>query len=103
WRRRMKLQRSMSGIAVLLGLAVCAAGQTGVAAGADKQAQVKRSAFSAAVDAEITNLEKQLVPVAEAMPEDKFDFTPEALNIAGSELKGVRTFAAQVRHVAADN
>ena len=30
---------------------------------------------------------------AESMPEDKFYFTPESLDIKGSEFKGVRTFA----------
>lgn len=61
------------------------------------------SPFSAAIDAEITNIENQFVAVAEAMPEDKFNFSPENLNVQGTELKGVRTFAAQARHVAADN
>ena len=37
------------------------------------------------------------------MPEDKFNFTPESLNIPGSEYKGVRTFAVQVKHIAASN
>ena len=37
------------------------------------------------------------------MPEDKFNFAPTSLNIAGSDFKGVRTFAQQVKHVAATN
>lgn len=37
------------------------------------------------------------------MPEDKFDFTPDALSIKGSDFKGVRTFAGQVKHLATDN
>jgi uncharacterized damage-inducible protein DinB len=37
------------------------------------------------------------------MPPEKFDFSPESLRIPGSDLAGVRTFATQVRHVAADN
>jgi hypothetical protein len=37
------------------------------------------------------------------MPEDKFNFSPESLNIPGADYKGVRTFALQVRHVAASN
>ncbi len=37
------------------------------------------------------------------MPEDKFDFTPERLNIPGSVYKGVRTFAGQAKHLATDN
>jgi hypothetical protein len=47
--------------------------------------------------------EKNIVSTAEAMPEDKFYLTPESLNIKGSEFKGVRTFAGQVKHLATDN
>lgn len=42
--------------------------------------------------------EKRLVDVAEAMPAEKYDFVP-----TGGEFKGVRTFAEQLKHVAADN
>ena len=37
------------------------------------------------------------------MPEDKFNFSPESLNIPGSNYKGVRTFAVQVKHIASSN
>ena len=37
------------------------------------------------------------------MPEKKFNFTPESLNIKNSNLKGVRTFAGQIMHLATDN
>ena len=56
-----------------------------------------------ACERDFAYIEKQIVDVAEAMPEDKFDFTPESLHIPGSAYKGVRTFAAQVKHIAADN
>jgi hypothetical protein len=55
------------------------------------------------LDREISAVEKQLVNAAEAMPEDKFNFSPENLKIAGADYKGVRTFALQVKHVAASN
>jgi hypothetical protein len=55
------------------------------------------------VDREISGIEKQIVEVVEAMPEDKFNFSPENLKIPGGDFKGVRTFAAQVKHVAASN
>jgi len=55
------------------------------------------------VDREISTVEKPIVEAAEAMPEDKFNFSPESLNIPGSEYKGVRTFAVQVKHVASSN
>lgn len=66
-------------------------------------AQSKLSPLAAAIDHEITNAENSFVAAAEAMPEEKFSATPESLNISGSEFKAVRTFSAQVRHVAADN
>ena len=37
------------------------------------------------------------------MPEGKFSFTPESLKIQGSEYKGVRTFASEVKHIASSN
>jgi len=37
------------------------------------------------------------------MPEDKFNFSPEGLHISGSDYKGVRTFALQMKHIAASN
>ena len=45
-------------------------------------------------------LEKQFVDAAEAMPEDKFDFSPPT---TAGEFKGVRTFSAEVKHVAEAN
>ena len=42
-------------------------------------------------------IESDFVPAAEAMPEDKFSFAP-----TNGEFKGVRTFAQQIKHVAAD-
>ena len=59
--------------------------------------------IASAVDREITNAEKQIVELAEAMPEDKFNFSPEGLNIPGCDYKGVRTFALEVKHIAASN
>src|SRR5215469_11140768 len=58
---------------------------------------------ASSVDRDISAIEKQVIDAADAMPEDKFNFTPEALNIPGSDYKGVRSFAVQVRHIAASN
>jgi len=55
------------------------------------------------VDREITAIEKLVLDAAEAMPEDKFNFSPESLNLAGGEYKDVRTFAVQAKHIAASN
>jgi uncharacterized damage-inducible protein DinB len=56
-----------------------------------------------AVERQLENIENNIISVAELMPEDKFDFTPEQLNIPGSDFKGVRTFAGQIKHLATDN
>jgi uncharacterized damage-inducible protein DinB len=59
--------------------------------------------ITVAVERLLNYAEKNIVSAAEAMPEDKFYFTPESLNIKGSEFKGVRTFAGQIKHLATDN
>jgi len=81
---------------------------TGVGISLQSHAQTQPSPQSAAtiasvVDRDISAVEKQIVDVAETMPEDKFNFTPESLNIPGSNYKGVRSFAIQVKHIAASN
>jgi uncharacterized damage-inducible protein DinB len=48
----------------------------------------------------LSMLEKGFVSAAEAMPEDKFDFAPPT---TAGEFKGVRSFGAQVKHVADAN
>jgi uncharacterized damage-inducible protein DinB len=72
------------------------------AAGAAKSPSTPPT-IASVIDHEISIVEKQVVDAAEAMPEDKFDFTPEKLNIPGSDYKGVRTFGEQLKHVAASN
>jgi uncharacterized damage-inducible protein DinB len=67
------------------------------------QPQQPLPTIASTIDHEISAIEKQILEAAEAMPEDKFNFSPESLNIAGAEYKGVRTFALQVKHVAASN
>ena len=51
----------------------------------------------------LSRIEENIVRSAEAMPEGKFNFTPEDLNINGSDFKGVRSFAGQIKHLATDN
>ena len=55
------------------------------------------------VDRDINGVEELILNAADAMPEDKFDFTPDTLNIPGANYKGVRSFAGEVRHIAASN
>jgi uncharacterized damage-inducible protein DinB len=61
------------------------------------------SSLTGACERLLTGIEKTIVDAAEAMPEDKFYFTPESLHIEGSACEGVRTFAGQVKHLATDN
>src|SRR5262249_30195515 len=55
------------------------------------------------VDREVTGIEKLVLDAAEAMPEEKYNFSPECLNQPGSDYKGVRTFAVQLKHIASSN
>jgi uncharacterized damage-inducible protein DinB len=50
------------------------------------------------LDRGVTGVEGEFVSAADAMPEDKYSFAPTS-----GEFKGVRTFAQQVKHVAAVN
>jgi len=50
------------------------------------------------LDGGVKIIESEFIPAAEAMPEDKYNFAP-----TNGEFKGVRTFAQQVKHVAAVN
>lgn len=59
--------------------------------------------IAAVVDREISGYEKNVVGVAEAMPEDKYNFTPASLNIKGAAYSNVRTFAELVKHTATAN
>jgi len=88
--------------AVLI-FAVTALGQSTKNAAAASAPQAQQVTISAMVEREISNVEKQVLDAAEAMPEEKFNFTPESLNLPGDDYKGVRTFAGQVRHIAASN
>ena len=92
-------------IAVLISTATALGQSTNTAAPASMpQAQPSPPpTIASAVDSEISNIERQIIDVAEAMPEDKYNFSPESLNIPGSDFKGVRRFAVQVKHVAASN
>ncbi len=58
----------------------------------------ERRTVTEVLDHTVLNVEHEFVPAADAMPEDKFGFAP-----ASGEFKGVRTFAQQIKHVAAVN
>jgi uncharacterized damage-inducible protein DinB len=58
----------------------------------------ERRTAAQVIDGRISGVETEFISAAEAMPEDKYAFVP-----TGGEFKGVRTFAQQVKHVAATN
>ena len=61
---------------------------------------VQQNPIVEALDSWITNAETHVTQVAEAMPEGKYSFAPAETT---GEFKGVRTFAQQVKHLAANN
>jgi uncharacterized damage-inducible protein DinB len=63
----------------------------------------QQQSLTPAIERLFNKIESDILTTAEAMPEDKFDFTPESLNIKNSNFKGVRTFAGQILHLATDN
>ncbi len=65
---------------------------------AQSQAKEEKKTISQVLDSSLKNAEKDFVPAAEAMPEEKYNFAP-----TNGEFKGVRTFGEQVKHVAASN
>jgi len=91
--------------ALIFAIAAFGQGTKSAAAASVPRAQQSQPppTVASTVDRQISIIEKQIVEAAEAMPEDKFNFSPESLNIPGADYRGVRTFALQVKHVAASN
>lgn len=77
-------------------LALGTAGNLPAAHAQDKMDQ--KATFAAVFDHSLTGVENEFVSAAEAMPDEKFNFAPTQ-----GEFKGVRTFAQQIKHVAAVN
>src|SRR5580700_10762446 len=70
---------------------LCAAFCVTVAAGAEQGGSMAGKVY----DEQLSSLEHELVPLAEAMPADKYDFAP-----THGEFTGVRTFGLQAKHIA---
>ncbi len=70
---------------------------------AQRPAATPPASVDAAIDREIGLVERQVVGAVEAMPEAKFNFSPESLDIKGANFQGVYTFAGLVKHLAAAN
>ncbi len=52
------------------------------------------------LDGQFRNAEREIVGLVEAMPADRINYTPQSLEIKGSDFKGVRTFAQEAKHLA---
>ncbi len=79
------------GLGVLLMLAW--AGLAAMRANAAENANVAQ-----VLNDSVSGAEKELMSAADAMPEDKYSFAP-----TNGEFKGVRSFAEQLKHIAAVN
>jgi hypothetical protein len=86
----MQKMRLAFGLAVLLACSGLAFAQAGKA---DEHRTITQ-----VLDYTVSDVEGEFVAAAEAMPEDKYSFAPTS-----GEFKGVRTFAQQVKHIAAVN
>jgi uncharacterized damage-inducible protein DinB len=75
-------------------------GATPLAAQQRPQMQMPKgpATMKSTLDMQLTILEHEFEGAADAMPADKYDFAP-----TNGNFKGVRTFAQQVKHVAASN
>ena len=83
---------------VVTAILVLALGAGGSAVANAQAKPDQKITFAAVYDHTLSGVEKEFVSGAGAMPDDKFNFAPTQ-----GEFKGVRTFAQQVKHVAAVN
>ena len=88
---------------VAMAILVLAIGASGATVAANSQGATQaqpdqKPTFAMVLDRNLTNVEKEVVSAAEAMPDDKFTFAPTQ-----GEFKGVRTFGLQVKHIAVAN
>ena len=79
-------------------LAFCVLAVATVCAAQENKGKDEHRTVTQVLDGSVSNLEREFVPAAEAMPGDKFGFAP-----TNGEFKGVRTFGEQIKHVAAVN
>lgn len=80
-------------------LAVCVmALAVSAGAQANKGKKEEHRTVEQVLDRSVSNCEREFVSAAEAMPDDRFSFAP-----TDGAFKGVRTFAQQIKHVAAVN
>ena len=63
-----------------------------------QMANMDHATVNSVLEKSLKQAEGEFVGAADAMPEDKYSFAPTS-----GEFKGVRTYAAQIKHVAAVN
>ena len=78
--------------------AVCLIALVTIAAAPNPKPAEEHRTVTMVLDRLTSNIENEFMAAADAMPEDKYSFAP-----TNGEFKGVRTFAQQVKHVAAVN
>jgi uncharacterized damage-inducible protein DinB len=84
---------------VMTAILLLALGSTAKVAVASQQNKSEQTpTFAAVLNHTLGAFEKEVVSAADAMPEDKYNFAPTQ-----GDFKGVRTFAQQVKHIAAAN
>src|SRR6185437_1507955 len=81
-----------------VGILACTLLLTVVAAAQAPKPKEEHHTVTELLNRNVSNMEHEFIPAADAMPEDKFNFAP-----SNGEFKGVRTYAQQIKHVAAVN
>ena len=92
----MKKEFATALLMLALGAPVAAVPATPRAGSGQKTDQ--KLTISSVLERTVKGIQEEVVPAAEAMPDDKYNFAPTQ-----GEFKGVRTFAAQVKHMAVAN
>jgi uncharacterized damage-inducible protein DinB len=91
------------GMVTVVALLVCYGSvPAALCAQAPAPAAVAKVEPAKSLDAAVTGLEKQLVPLAEAMPADKYSFAPGSDLFrpgVAADYKGVRTFGQLLAHI----
>jgi hypothetical protein len=59
---------------------------------------VRGRAVGQVYDGQVSSIEREILPLVEAMPADKFNFAPGDFSPGKGTFTGVRTFALQARH-----
>src|SRR5688572_24510280 len=66
--------------------------------GGTQAAAASQMTVGQALDGELSTVEREIVPLAEEMPEDKYGYAPTQ-----GQFKGVRNFGQQLKHVGSAN